>query len=94
MSAHSSPGEQHWQAAWAALHEPGWPSLAEITEQATRWQLIRGHAIRLANGERIERTPPRRAPAPAPAYVAPPLPHHQPQLDFKCLAAGDRPDRD
>lgn len=80
--------DEQMQAAYERVRKPGWPTLAEITQSARLYQLVRASVNSRTHA----------APAPAvhtyaqPTAMRQPIPHHPPTFDAKSAAAGERPD--
>lgn len=100
----TSVSDDDMHAAWQQLRRRDWPSLPEIKRAAALYQLVRGAALRKAQGlppeqpqaTAAEASPAVQTPAPSrPAHVPHALPHppRQPPLfDHKRAAAGERED--
>lgn len=101
MHIDQQPSNDDLQAAYQLLRKPDWPAYADIMAAARHYQVIRGAALRLARGERIERpsdvlqnilaAPPVHSPHVPPTHAA----HRRTrsrglQHDPKRLASNDR----
>lgn len=96
-----TPSDDDMHAAWQQLRRRDWPPLADIKRAAALYQLVRGAALRRAQGLPPEPTPAEASPAvqtPAPARPAqaahslPHSPRQPPLFDHKRAAAGERED--
>lgn len=88
---------EQMQDAYHLARKPDWLPLHDMLLQVQRFKLLVGLARRCARGDRPAAAEVASITAPEPPRRhsgAPPLPHHQPQLDFKSRAAGERPERD
>ena len=92
--APATPSDEHMLAAWQQLAARDWPPLHELKRAAALYQLVRGAALRRANGLPPVQTPapPAASPAAAPQRTAPAPPLRPPAFDHKRAAAGERDD--
>ncbi|MCZ8074277.1 MAG: hypothetical protein O9341_09090, partial [Paucibacter sp.] len=54
---HATPSDDDMHAAWQQLRRRDWPSLPEIKRAAALYQLVRGAALRKAQGLPAEPEP-------------------------------------
>lgn len=80
--------DEQMQAAYERVRKPGWPSLAELTQAARRFQLVRA----AVNSRTCAAPSPVVHTSAQPAIKRHQIPHHPPTFDAKSAAAGERPD--
>lgn len=100
---HATPSDDDMHAAWQQLRRRDWPSLPEIKRAAALYQLVRGAALRKAQGlppepqaalptDAAQPSPAVQTPAPTRQAHASHPPRQPPLFDHKRAAAGERED--